>query len=91
MSSWRPIFPLALTLLLGAPGEALGKETPAEQVPQKLSLADRFAGSSVLVEHAFTFLHGQNLSPDYTKSLERMVIVSPSFRASRKLTIGLDI
>ncbi|HCP44898.1 MAG TPA: hypothetical protein DIU15_02565 [Deltaproteobacteria bacterium] len=61
----------------------------ATQVP--LTLADRFAGTSILVEHAFTFLHHLNLSPQYTRSLDRIVKFSPSFRATRSLTLDVDL
>jgi len=70
--------------------EAKPEEKPEEK-PTQPSLADRFAGSSVLVEHAFSIAHGQDLSPEYTRTIQRILIFKPSFDVSPKLSVAAEL
>jgi len=72
-------------------GAATAPSAESPAAPSPLTIPDRFAGTSILVEHSFTFLHGLNLSPQYTRSFDRTVKLSPSFRITRALTLGVDL
>ena len=72
------------------PAEAPDKEVEASpsEASEPTTLADRFAGSSVLVEHSFSIGHGVDLSPDYTRSISRTLVLSPSFDVSERFSIA---
>ncbi len=72
-----------------SPIEVADDSSKAERsTPKAPSLADRFAGSSMLVEHSFSIGHGADLSPDYTRSISRTLVLSPSFDVSQRVSVA---
>jgi|GEM_PF-1996126 len=62
-----------------------------EPTPAKASLADRFSSSSVLVEHSFSVAHQADLSPEYTRSISRILVLSPSFDVSKHVSVAAQL
>jgi hypothetical protein len=89
---------LALLLCIGRPALAAEPaeaeeplEAPADKEASKASGAERFASSSVLVEHSFSVAHGLDLSPEYTRTIQRTLLLAPSFDAGRNVSLAVEL
>jgi hypothetical protein len=70
---------------------AIAVPAKSEPAPATPSLADRFSSSSVLVEHSFSVAHEADLSPEYTRSISRTLMFSPSFDISKNVSVAAQL
>ncbi len=67
------------------------EKTTEKTAEKKSGLAARFASSSVLVEHSFSIAHGLDLSPEYTRTISRTLLLSPAFEISPNLSVAAQL